>query len=198
VNLAGLILCGGASRRMGTAKALLDFRGQTFLDRLIGLLGACCDSVTVVLGHEPDTVLAGIRRAPEARFVVNAQYESGQLSSLQCGLRAMGSADAVMFTPVDHPAVEESTAAALAAAIRGEPDELLLFVPRFQGKRGHPVGIRSTLLAEFLALGPGASAREVIHRHRGETRYVDVPDRGILWDVDDPEAYRLLRAEHAP
>jgi CTP:molybdopterin cytidylyltransferase MocA len=32
----------------------------------------------------------------------------------------------------------------------------------------------------------------VIRRHRDETVYVDVDDRGILEDVDDPEAYGRL------
>ena len=51
MSIAGLILAGGASRRMGTAKALLTLRGETFLDRLIRVIGECCDPVVVVLGH---------------------------------------------------------------------------------------------------------------------------------------------------
>ncbi|MCP5113563.1 MAG: NTP transferase domain-containing protein, partial [bacterium] len=111
--LAGLILAGGASRRMGEPKALLDIWGETFVDRLIRVLGAHCDPVVVVLGHEAERVRAGVERAAE--FVINPAPGRGQLSSMQCGLRAVpGECDGVMFTPVDYPAVKESTVAAVA------------------------------------------------------------------------------------
>ena len=50
VNAAGLILAAGESRRMGSPKALLEYRGETFLDRLTRIFAAHCDPVIVVLG----------------------------------------------------------------------------------------------------------------------------------------------------
>ena len=41
----GLILAAGESRRMGSPKALLQFQGETFLDRLIGLFSRRCSPV---------------------------------------------------------------------------------------------------------------------------------------------------------
>jgi CTP:molybdopterin cytidylyltransferase MocA len=51
VNLAAIILAAGASRRMGSPKALLQFRGQSFLERAIELYSAYCDPVVAVIGH---------------------------------------------------------------------------------------------------------------------------------------------------
>ena len=61
MKLAGLILAAGSSSRMGKPKPLLELGGETFLDRLIGLLAGCCSPVVVVLGHEPEVVRAGLR-----------------------------------------------------------------------------------------------------------------------------------------
>jgi molybdenum cofactor cytidylyltransferase len=189
VKLAGLILAAGRSSRMGSPKALLTLGGETFLDRLIDAFHDC-DPIVVVLGHERDAVLAGIRRAELARFVVNADYDRGQLSSLQCGLQALPpEVDAVVFTPVDHPNIDAATIGLVTAALDGSA---LVAVPRYQGRHGHPVAFGSALIPEFLALGPEAQARDVIHRHREETRYVDVGHAGILDDIDDPEAYARL------
>jgi molybdopterin-guanine dinucleotide biosynthesis protein A len=46
----GFLLAGGKSSRMGPTvdKAFLDFRGQTLLDRALGVMGAVCGRVTIV------------------------------------------------------------------------------------------------------------------------------------------------------
>jgi molybdenum cofactor cytidylyltransferase len=193
VSLAGLILAAGESRRMGSPKALLDFEGETFLDRLILMLGGRCSPVIVVLGCQPQRIRAGLRCAELAAFVTNPDYQRGQLSSLQLGLAAVPpEAEGVMFTPVDHPAVRPSTIARIAGRFQTrQPDEWLV-VPRSQGRHGHPVCVVRDLIPEFLALAGNAQARDVIRRHRERTVYVDVDDAGILKDVDDPESYARL------
>jgi molybdenum cofactor cytidylyltransferase len=189
VNAAAVILAGGASRRMGSPKALLEIRGETFADRLIGVFDGFCSQVVVVLGHDAGRIQKGIAR--EARFVVNPDHALGQLTSLQCGLRSIDSKpDAVLFTPVDCPSFSRETVASLLDVF--ERRRAPAVVPRCDGRHGHPVLIASDLVGEFLALPAGATAREVIHRHAGHTLYVDVDDPGINRDVDDPDAYRLL------
>jgi CTP:molybdopterin cytidylyltransferase MocA len=89
VSVAGLILAAGASTRMGRPKPLLVYQGETFLDRLIRVFGTCCSPVVVVLGHGAETIRAGLRRAAEAVIVLNENWANGQLSSMQCGLRAV-------------------------------------------------------------------------------------------------------------
>jgi CTP:molybdopterin cytidylyltransferase MocA len=194
MSLAGIILAAGESRRMGTPKPLLELEGETFLDRLILTLGATCSPVIAVLGWQSQSIRAGLRHADLARVVLNPDYERGQLSSLQCGLAAVPpGAEGVMFTLVDHPAVLPSTVARIARAFQERGPQELLVIPRCQGANGHPVCAARELIPEFLALPQDAQARDVIHRHRQHTVYVDVEDRGVIEDVDDPEAYRRLR-----
>lgn len=192
MNIAGLILAAGTSTRMGRPKALLEFQGETFLDRLIGIFAGHCDPVIVVLGHQPELIRAGLRRAGQATFVHNADYLQGQFSSLQCGLRAVPPhTQGVLFTPVDYPGIQPSTVERLVGQALARPAALLV-IPRYQGRRGHPVCCARALVPEFLALPADSQAREVIHRHLEHTCYVEVEDPGILKDVDDPEAYQKL------
>ena len=52
---------------------------------------------------------------------------------------------------------------------------------------------RRELIQEFLALPPQGQAKEVVRRHADRTHYLDTADAGVLSDIDDPEAYRVLQ-----
>ncbi len=146
-----------------------------------------CAPVIVVLGHDADEIRSGLLAADRAVFVVNKDYRLGQFSSMQCGLHAVPSeARGVIFSLVDHPAVQPSTLTRLALS------KAPLAIPRMNGRRGHPVFFSRALVAEFLALPPEVNARMVVEKHAAEIDYVDVGDPGILQDIDDPEAYRRL------
>jgi len=190
VSLAAVILAGGASRRMGRPKALLPFRGETVIDRLIGLYREFCDPVIVVLGHHPEVIHAGMARGAEVRFAVNPDPERGQLSSLQCGLALAPEGD-VLFTPVDYPAVDRSTVERLIRA------DAPMAAPSYRGRHGHPVLIRDHIRRELLALPPDATAREVIHKYRAVAGYVEVDDAGVCQDIDRAEDYARLMATEA-
>jgi len=192
--IAGLILAGGASRRMGTPKALLRFQHETFLDRLIRLFSGVANPVIVVLGHQSGQIRSGIERASEATFAVNPDPERGMLSSLQCGLQTLPvETEAVMFTPVDHPNLQAATVKTLAGLFETEGAPVI--VPTFGGAHGHPVCIARALADELLELPAGAMASDVIHKYVSRTRYIEVDDPAVTIDVDDPEAYAGLLAQ---
>jgi molybdenum cofactor cytidylyltransferase len=186
-----VILAAGASRRMGSPKALLRLAGETFLDRAIVLFAAACESVVVVLGHQADEIRAQSAQAGLAAFVVNPEPERGQLSSLQTGLAAIPEGvDAGVFCPVDYAAVRLDTLRTLIAALAGS--SAVFAIPRYRGERGHPVLFRASVLREFLALPDGAAARDLVHAYASRTAYVDVEDFGVLRDADTPEDYDSL------
>jgi len=196
VSIAGIILSGGASRRMGTPKALLRFENETFLDRLIRLFAAVCDRVIVVVGDHASQIQAGTARASQAVFAVNPDPERGMLSSLQCGLAEVPAhVDAAMFMPVDHPHLEPATLDKLAACFQAERAPVT--VPTYRGEHGHPVCIARPVIAELLALPLDAKASEVIHRYVPQTVYVEVNDPAVVTDIDDPAAYAELLARRS-
>lgn len=176
---------------MGSPKPLLEFAGETFLDRLIGLFATRCAPVIAVLGSRAEEIRAACRRASQADFVVNPGWPLGMLSSLQTGLRSLPrQINGFAFSPVDSPRIGFATFSLLVD--RFETERPLLAIPRFAGRRGHPVICSRALIPEFLALPPEAQARQIIHRHIESASYVDVDDPAIIEDIDDPEAYRRL------
>jgi CTP:molybdopterin cytidylyltransferase MocA len=141
---------------MGRPKALLEYKGSTFLDTAIGLFEGHCSPVIVVLGAGAEEIRQGVRRA--ATFVFNPDYARGQITSMQAGLRAIPpEAGGVLFTLVDHPAVSRLTIETLLAGA----GDALLRIPRYNGKRGHPIWLSRELIPEFLALDEDGAARDV-------------------------------------
>ncbi len=188
--IAGIILAAGASSRMGTPKALLDYRGETFLNRLIRVLGDVCDPVIVALGYHAEEIQGSAKG--KARFVVNPDPSRGQFSSLQTALAEVpASAEGFLFLPVDCPAPEPETVRMVVRALSSSAEPLLV-IPRYEGRKGHPLCARRELMAEFLALPPESQAKEVLRKHVERTLYLDTFDAGVLSDIDDPEAYRVL------
>jgi molybdenum cofactor cytidylyltransferase len=190
VTIAAIILAAGESRRMGRAKALLPFRGGTFLSVLFGTLSPYCSPVVAVFGFNGETVAAG---APAGMVtVINRDYRWGMLTSLQTGLRVLPeSTDRVMFTLVDHPAITRATVEMLIGA------DAEIAIPRIDGKRGHPVLVSREIALEFLAEPATSKVRDVIDRQANAIRYVEVDDPGICDDVDNPALYEALLAREA-
>jgi len=192
-DFAAIILAAGSSLRMGTPKALLDAGADaTFLDRLADVFLDCGCSVYAVLGADAERIAAATRRASEIVFVLNPNPARGQISSLQCGLRAASrGSKGVFFTPVDAPGVGRDTVLALKSAF-GIADYV---VPVFHGRRGHPVLLRASCAGEFMALPEGATARTVLQTRRAATHLLEVPDSAILDDIDDRAAYEKWREQ---
>jgi CTP:molybdopterin cytidylyltransferase MocA len=190
--LTGIILSAGASRRMGRPKALLNYRGETFLNRLIRVAGQVADRIIVVVGP-PYAEQIREHASTGSSFLTNPAPERGQLSSLQIALAELPQdAEGFFFIPVDCPAVSEETVRRLAAAFARRDPQTLFVIPRHGGRRGHPVFAARPIATELLALPAEAQARDVVHRYVSQTLYLDVDDPGILADIDDPAAYREL------
>ncbi len=190
--IAGLILAAGESSRMGQDKALLLYRGRTFLETIISTLSrAGISRIVVVLGHHAEAIQRAVR-LEGVEVVVNRKWTLGQTTSLQAGVMTLSSAEveAMVVCLVDQPLVSPDTIKKLVQAFEeaGAP----VVIPTCQSLRGHPVIIGRALLGDLAALRPVEGANTVIRKYRDRTQFVEVDDRGVLLDIDDPETYRQL------
>jgi len=189
--LTPILLAAGASTRMGRPKALLDFEGRTALELALDSMAGYGMPV-VVLGpnYEEIEEKTGLGQR-SVRGVLNLDSSSGQTDSLKRALAVLPpQASAFFFMPVDFPLVSSADVARLVQAYRESKDpKKSIFVPSHDRKRGHPVLCRRELAAEFLALPPGGSARDVLRRDESRLVHVDFPEAYVLMDMDTPEDY---------
>ena len=115
--------------------------------------------------------------------------ERGMLSSLQVGLAEISTAERILFLPLDYPAIQPETIKKLCATPHVD-----VAMPRYLGRRGHPVLISQRVARQLQTLPATAAARDVIRSYNDTVLYVEVDDPGILIDVDTPEDYQRLVA----
>jgi len=186
-----VVLSAGESSRMGRPKALLPIEGQTFIEKIVGALKqSTVGKVIVVLGHNAEEMRARIAHLP-AEILVNSNYKSGQLSSLQTAVRRLESeadCDALLVHLVDHPYIDPALVDEMIR--RFYESKKLIVVPCRQGRRGHPVIFARELFAELLDAPLDQGAKAVVNAHRDETLEIETDQEGIAVDIDTPDLYR--------
>src|SRR5690348_415555 len=109
-SLCAVILAAGESTRMGSDKALLPWRGTTFLASAIEAFHPWSEYVIVVAGHNAPA-LQPVVDSMGAYLAINRHPELGQFSSMQVGLREVlnRGRDTALLTLVDRPAPARQT-----------------------------------------------------------------------------------------
>ena len=187
MRVAGLVLAAGGGSRYGSPKALVRLRGRLLVERAAELLAAGgCDPIVVVLGAAADQVLAAARLPRTGvRTVVNPDWPTGMGSSLRVGLAAVpAEAEAVVVTLVDTPGLGPESVRRLVAA--GDPDGAAQAT--YGGRRGHPVLLGRTVIAEVAAAATGdRGAGPWLAAHPERVRLVPCDGTGDPRDVDVPD-----------
>jgi molybdenum cofactor cytidylyltransferase len=184
--LAAVILSGGESRRMGVPKALLPYRGKTFVEHLLEVTRHPRVGVTrIVVGAHANEIRAKLS-AHSAEIVVNADWAKGQLSSIQAGIRSLpdGGNDGMILAPVDHPIVSAALVALLIEEFDSGGNAVVL--PTFHGRRGHPLIFRAKLYRELLAASAEVGARQVVWAHANDLLEVPTEEEGVVLNINDP------------
>jgi molybdenum cofactor cytidylyltransferase len=191
-RFAGLILAAGESRRMGREKALLPWRGSTFLAAQIELLSPWVECVLVVAGRNCRS-LQPVVEANGALLVANPQPEMGQFSSLQAGLREVLARgfDAAIVALVDRPPVSPQTVALLRLALENS-DGMWAVHPQYAGRHGHPIILGKEMMNALLQAPASGTAREIQQQHRERISYVFVDDPITIANVNTPRQFELL------
>jgi molybdenum cofactor cytidylyltransferase len=189
--IVAVVLAAGESSRMGRPKALLPIDGQTFIERIVAALKQTkVGKIIVILGHNGSELEAKISHLP-VQILINTDYKQGQLSSLQLAVRYLQAdtdCDGMLVHLVDHPYLAPALVEEMIRRFYATKKRIV--VPKFHGKRGHPVIFSNALFGELLSAPMDEGAKAVVNAHRAETLEIDTQEEGIALDIDTPELYQ--------
>lgn len=184
----GVILVGGESRRMGTDKALVRWRGATLMEHAASTLAEVLSEVVVVGGEESDYGAAGVA------VLADREPGLGPLGGLATALEHAAGRP-VFLLACDLPRVTPELIADLVdRADAAEPAKAAAWVPR-AGDRKQPLcAVYSAAcagpLTDYLAAG---ERRAIEFLDRIDTTFVEV-DAGLA-NVNSPADLEALDAE---
>jgi molybdenum cofactor cytidylyltransferase len=193
-SFAGVILAAGDSTRMGQDKALLPWRGGTFLSAAIEVLKPLTELVIVVGGKNTTSLLPTIYQSG-AFITENHHTELGQFSSLKVGLQEVlnRGRDTAIVALVDRPAPQLKTVQNIKRHfLESLQNNIWAVVPEFEGKHGHPFVAGREMIERFLRAPQDATARDVEHEAQQHISYLKVHDPLVIANVDTPEQYEEL------
>jgi molybdenum cofactor guanylyltransferase len=189
-RMAGVVLCGGKSSRMGTSKAWLPFGNETMLQRVTRLLSGIFDTVVAVAAKDQEL--------PELRATVlvarDERSDLGPLEGIRAGLDALPrDTIAAYVTGCDVPLLADAFVRQICLALAAFD----VAVP-VDGEFHHPLAAayRTSALPKIRSLLAADQRRpfflfERVHTHRipvDDLRGVD-PELDSLANLNSPQDY---------
>ncbi|WP_045879824.1 molybdenum cofactor guanylyltransferase [Pseudofrankia sp. DC12] len=205
----GVVLAGGRSVRMGTAKAALEWHGSTFLRRTVGIVGRAVDGPVVV-------VRASGQRLPDLPLgtlvVDDPREDKGPVQGMAAGLTVLlGRAESAFVASTDLPFLHPAFVTTVLRALDGPagPDVVLPVARGYQQPlaAGYRTGLGelAARLVEQDRLRPAFlfEACAVLRLDEAALRADPVlaaldPDLDSLLNVNTPADYAAARARPAP
>lgn len=185
MGVEGIILAAGLSSRAHCYKMTLPFNNKTVIENTIDNMLEYCQRIIVVGGYKAEKLKPIVERYSNVELVYNENYMQGMYSSVKKGMSCI-KADRFFFTPGDYPMIASEVYRELLR------HSAAVVVPTFEGRKGHPLLLDSTIVYEVLHNTAYETLREAL---RGkETILVPVNCRGVVMDLDTLQDYERLLA----
>lgn len=191
-SVASILLAAGASERMGQPKALLPWDGSTLLEyQISSLTSSNVGRSMVVLGHHSEEFIPILSNRSNVKWVYNPDYLNGKTTSIKSGILALGAIPekALMILNVDQPRTPEVISAIVNEHMRSSS---IITLPYYDGKRGHPIVISTSLLPELMAISEDTKGlKAVTRRYEVDTHAMVMETAQVLLDINTPEDYQI-------
>ncbi len=172
---------------MGRLKPLLPLGDKPVLRHSLDVLSeAGVSEIVVVCGADPGQYQTAVGDSG-ARLVPNRMPASEMADSLRLGLEQLDTVtcSGVLVCLADHPLVAAGTCRSMLRLHQEYPGRII--IPAFQNMRGHPSLFPADVIGEIFTK---TSLRDIVRQDPARVLVVDVPDEGVVLDMDTEADYQ--------
>lgn len=195
-KISAIIMASGKSKRMGTNKLLLEYRGMTFIENTLEkVLNENFYELAIVISDKKvrkrcqDYIKKSEKDEKKIYIVDNKKSEKGQSESIKIGLKTLGKCDGYMFFSCDQPFLTSDTIKKILQNFKTKG----ITIPEYNGKRSLPVIFGKNFKNELLKLEGDTGGKTVISNHPDKIRIVEIENSDEGRDIDTKEDYEMLK-----
>ena len=193
--IAAILLAAGASRRMGSPKALLPWGGTSLISwELNQLMESSVEELVVVLGSRSEDIRRTLGNSAKYS-VFNQLWTSGRATSLVRGAKALiqrGTAmpQATVIQNVDQPTRSDIIDFLVKELMHSGADAIQ---PEYHGHGGHPVVIASHMVPLLLGAEERTFGLRGVLNHHPPLRIPMNDEPVVAVDIDTPDKITSAR-----
>lgn len=192
-RIAIILLAAGPSSRLGQAKQLVRFDGESLVRRAARVaLSLEPDSITVVTGFADKEVEHELRDLP-VRLVRNDEWAQGMGGSIACGVRSVSEqVDGVLVMLCDQWRIEKDDLVSLILTWLSDISRVIVasWYEQEDPIYGAPVLFPRKYIRELRKLNGNRGAKALIDQNLEQVQFVEL--KNAACDLDRPEDLEQL------
>lgn len=193
-KVAALVLTAGASRRMGTPKALLPWGPATVIQHLLRQIQLAGFNETLLVTGAHHNLIQEALVDDKVKICFHPDWELGMGSTISRGIREVEhrftGIDAVLILLVDQPLITREYLKCILEAHRNRPEAII--ASDYGEFAGAPALFPRRFWAALKGIPSSQGARKLIASYGEQCEILD--PGGAITDIDTPVAYKKALA----
>lgn len=182
--ITGIIMASGYSRRMGTNKLLMDFKGKKIIEYVIE---ATIESrLNEVLLIYKDEIIKNIGNYYGIKTIYNDKSHMGQSQSIVYGVEN-ATYDSYMFFTGDQPFITAELIDFLIESHKNNKEKII--IPCYKGKRYTPTIFPKLFKEDLLNIEGDQGGRNIIKNNPKMVKKINIWDEKLLIDIDTQDEF---------
>jgi len=191
MKLSILILAAGNSSRLGYPKQLIEFEGETLIERITTIALTVSEDILIVLGGNTDMIIPKLERFKNTvSTIFNPDWQQGMGTSIRVGVEKLAEkSDLILILLSDQPFISKVLLQNMLQTFANSQNPIVSCV--YNQQLGVPMLFDKTVFKELLNLKGERGAKSFLNHYKNSISTVDFP-QGIF-DIDTIEDVKKLK-----